>query len=542
MFNKKRRLSAVALLAAATMLLGACGSSSSSDTEAEDSTEVVVKAEVEDGEVSLEVCVGSNPIVGYDADGDYTYGGDPSVLVDGDTVYLYVGHDTGTTGYIIREYLCYSTTDLLNWTYEGVVLSMTDVEWTSDNTSAWAGQVAEHNGKYYMYYCSWDKTSSGKQSIGVAVSDSPTGTFVDIGEPLVAGTVTTPESSSWNDIDPTIWIETDEDGEEHRYLAWGNGNYYVCELNEDMISVKDLNGDGQITSGSSSDSADIINQVQSSYTEGPWIYRRTDEDGNVYGSYYLFYSSSWREELCYATTDDLIDGRWTFEDNIMSPICTSNTTHVAVFDFQGSTYMIYHSGALPGGSGYSRVANICEISFASDGSVDYITETASGIYGTTANFALADGSSLCHTYFLSSKSDDNYPYTDIALGTDDAVSTSSSLDYAWVIMDGKSDESNAAYVSIQSENKPGLYWTANDDYSITIAQDADASDETSERQTWHTVTGLADSEGVSFESVYFPGYYLTIVDGIACLTDGSDAEACTFYVTYDNSKSVASEE
>lgn len=41
----------------------------------------------------------------------------------------------------------------------------------------------KYNDKYYLYYCSWDK--SGKQSIGVAVADSPTGTFVDIGEPLV---------------------------------------------------------------------------------------------------------------------------------------------------------------------------------------------------------------------------------------------------------------------------------------------------------------------------------------------------------------------
>ena len=31
----------------------------------------------------------SNPIGGYDADGNLMYGGDPAVLVDGDTVYLY---------------------------------------------------------------------------------------------------------------------------------------------------------------------------------------------------------------------------------------------------------------------------------------------------------------------------------------------------------------------------------------------------------------------------------------------------------------------
>ena len=46
----------------------------------------------------------------------------------------------------------------------------------------------------------------------MAVSDSPTGPFVDIGEPLVRGTFTTEESSGWNDIDPTVWVETDDKG------------------------------------------------------------------------------------------------------------------------------------------------------------------------------------------------------------------------------------------------------------------------------------------------------------------------------------------
>ena len=55
------------------------------------------------------------------------------------------------------------------------------------------------------------------------------------------------------DIDPTVWIEEDENGEEHRYLMWGNTYNYICELNEDMISVKDLNGDGEITFGDDGD-------------------------------------------------------------------------------------------------------------------------------------------------------------------------------------------------------------------------------------------------------------------------------------------------
>lgn len=182
------------------------------------------------------------------------YGGDPSILVDGDTVYLYVGHDTSVgESYNIIDYSVYSSKDLKNWDYHGAVFTTEDISWANDQISAWAGQVMERHGRYYLYYCTWDSTSKGKQSIGVAVADNPTGPFKDIGKPLVKGTTTVgstatdPQVSNWNDIDPTAWIETDDKGVEHRYLAWGNGKLYVCELNEDMVSIKDLNGDGKIT-------------------------------------------------------------------------------------------------------------------------------------------------------------------------------------------------------------------------------------------------------------------------------------------------------
>ena len=181
------------------------------------------KAVAAGNEVVLEKSTTSNPIGGTDNEGNRIYGGDPAVLVDGDTVYLYTGHDTATTeAYKILEWMCYSTKDLKTWKYEGVTMKAdkASITWANTGTDAWAGQAEKYNGKYYFYYCTWDRTSSGKQSIGVAVADKPTGPFKDIGEPLVKGTVTEPQSSDWNDIDPTVWVEKDDKGVEHRYLAW----------------------------------------------------------------------------------------------------------------------------------------------------------------------------------------------------------------------------------------------------------------------------------------------------------------------------------
>lgn len=487
-------------------------------------------------EIEIEKTKVSNPIGGYDTDGNLIYGGDPSILVDGDTVYLYTGHDTAKTeSYEILEWLCYSTKDLENWTYEGVVMKAdkASITWANTGTDAWAGQVAKYNDKYYFYYCTWDATAAGKQSIGVAVSDSPTGPFTDIGEPLVKGTVTTPETSTWNDIDPTVWIEKDETGEEHRYLMWGNGKYYTCELNEDMISVKDLNGDGKITSGSSKETADIIDGTGlTDYTEAPYIYRRSDENGNYYGPYYMFYAYKWREEMAYATTDDLLSGKWTFGSQLMPPAATSNTNHPAVFDFNGKTYFIYHNGSLPGGSGFRRSACIAELHFNEDGTIQQIPETAVGIVGKTSKLYSEKGGVISHENFVNSSADGAYPYSDVKVG---AGISKYEEDAEWAIVAGKADKTKASYVSIQSENKPGLYLTVNDDKSVVLAQDADqkAIEETAKKQTFRTVAGLNNADGVSFESVSQPGYYLTVSADTMTVTDGSDKSAATFYIDRD---------
>ncbi len=489
-------------------------------------------------EVSLTKESAGNPMVADNQ--NIIYGGDPSVLVDGDTVYLYTGHDASTDEevassiYNIPEYLCYSSTDMVNWTSEGVAMSMDTVSWTSNATSAWASQVMKHTDpsdgvdKYYLYYCSWDKT--GKQCIGVAVSETPTGPFEDIGQPLVKSTVTKPNTSTFNDIDPTAWIETDEDGVEHRYLAWGNGMFFVCELNEDMISVTDVNGDDKITSGKVPGEDDVIIRTDGleSYTEAPWIYRRSDENGNYYGDYYLFFAHQWRECMAYATTDDLLSGEWSSTNLIMNPTATSNTDHMAVFDFKGKTYFVYHNGSLPGGSGYRRTACVVELNFNEDGSIDVFEESAAGLAGTTSKISTADGIMIAHKPFVNSIADSDYPYKDIPIGIN--LVEGESKDFDWVIRAGKADPENESYVSIESENKPGLYITANSDGTVTLCQDTKATEESAATQTFKTVEGLSDKSRVSFESVSQPGLYITLVDDVLTLTDGKDKANSTFTV------------
>lgn len=119
-------------------------------------------------------------------------------MVYGDTCYVYTGHDEdGAEYYDMRDWRCYSTQDMVNWTDHGSPLSLATFSWAKSD--AWAGQVIERNGKFYYYVPVIAKT--GGNSIGVAVSDSPTGPFKDaLGHPLCQG---------FGFIDPTVFIDTD---------------------------------------------------------------------------------------------------------------------------------------------------------------------------------------------------------------------------------------------------------------------------------------------------------------------------------------------
>ena len=469
-----------------------------------------------------------NPILGFDAAGKTLYAGDPAAYVEGDTVYLYAGHDTSTgDSYVMPEWVCYTSKDMKNWEYKGPIMSATDVSWRSNDTSAWASQVIKHNGKYYLYFCTWDKTSSGKQSIGVAVSDSPTGPFTDIGKPLIQGTLTEPQAHDHDDIDPTVWVEN-VDGVEHRYLAWGNTNFYVCELNDDMISVKDLDEDGSIQMGK-----DILQQKFDGlpdglgFTEAPWIYRQQDENGNYTGKYYLFGAFGWREQMGYATSDSMY-GPWTWGGIIMEPTATSNTNHPSVIDFKGKTYFIYHNGSLVWGSGFRRSVCVSEMTFNEDGTAPYIDETSTGLTGTASFITTADNKYLGYTAFSNPSDDASYPLKKQLTVTADGADLKTTQ---WEIEKGKSDSTNENYVSIQAVYKPGLYLCV-DGTNVVLTQQDTTSTALAKKMTFKTVEAIDGTVGkVSFESVSTPGYFITVSGDNIILTDGSNTANCSFSVT-----------
>lgn len=319
-------------------------------------------------------------------DADYsdviTYGGDPAVMVveeNGvETAYLYVGHDITTAAvtstYTMPEWICYSSTDLVNWTCEGIIMDIEDIPWARGQAtgkveqSAWASQVIEYQGHYWFFFCSWSETAAeyvtagenGNMCIGVAVSDDPTGPFKCYSEPLVYSSWTNVtdngtdlKDAGWNDIDPTAWVTS----EGEFYVAWGNSNSFMCqvEITEttdsyyavqngtlekdtsinyalEIVDQNESQGNNLVTIDRSTEDpafyqygysnieqiADIMqidlwtrNTTNNTFTEAPYLYARdTNEDGKE-DRYYMIYAAGWREALAYSYIDvDSPDGIW----------------------------------------------------------------------------------------------------------------------------------------------------------------------------------------------------------------------------------------
>ncbi|MFH9548217.1 family 43 glycosylhydrolase [Streptomyces sp. NPDC017435] len=273
---------------------------------------------------------------------------DPNIVRFGDTFYMYPTTD-GFDGWSGTQFKAYSSTDLVHWTDHGVILDLgPDVSWA--DSRAWAPTIAEKNGKYYFYFCA-------DASIGVAVSDSPTGPFKDaLDKPLLkAG------QYSGQMIDPAVF--TDDDGQS--YLYWGNGHAYVVPLGADMVSF---------------DASKITDITPSGYNEGSFVVKRK-------GTYYFMWSENdTRDEnyrVAYATGPSPT-GPWTKRGVILEKdlsLGIKGTGHHSVVQVPGTDdwYIAYHRFAIPGGDGTHRETTVDKMEFDADGLIKKVVPTLTSI-------------------------------------------------------------------------------------------------------------------------------------------------------------------
>lgn len=276
---------------------------------------------------------------------------DPAALVDNGRVYLYAGRDEAALDgkdYVMNEWRVYSSCDMQTWVDHGSPLRFSTFKWAQKD--AWAGDIAKRDGKYYFYSTVTHNTIDGK-AIGVAVSNSPTGPFVDArGSALITNDMTRETAISWDDIDPAVFIDTSGQA----YLYWGNTVMKYAKLNANMIEL-----DGPIhTVG------------LDSFTEAAYLHKHN-------GTYYLTYSAKFPEETVYMTGPSAT-GPWTFGGVIMEKNAIVKTIHQAIVDFNGKSYIFYHNDKLPTGGEYRRSVAVEEFQYGADGKIGLIAQTTAG--------------------------------------------------------------------------------------------------------------------------------------------------------------------
>lgn len=298
-----------------------------------------------------------NPIIqGYYAD--------PEVMYSEKTgrYYIYPTCD-GIPNWGSTQFKAFSSSDLVNWKEEGGILDLKNVSWAKKN--AWAPSIiekkqADGNYKYYYYF-------TAEKQIGVAISDHPTGPFIDSEKPLIGRELPKGMPRGQN-IDPDVFTDPVSG---NTYLYWGNYYMAVCELNDDMVSVKP-------------NTTRILIGHDAHYSEAAHVFYRN-------GYYYFTWSKndtrSTEYEVRYVRSKSPVGPINPAESQVV--ICKKPeqgiyaTGHHSVVQVPGKDewYIVYHRFKFPDAvtkgrdAGYHREVCIDKLEFNTDGTIKKVVPT-----------------------------------------------------------------------------------------------------------------------------------------------------------------------
>ena len=321
---------------------------------------------------------------------------DPEVMYSNKTGKYYIYSTTdGTPGWGGHDFSVFSSTNLIDWTDEGKMLDVKgdQVKWATGN--AWAPCIIEKNviglntrssrssgtlslkasNDYrYFFYFSAHNPKSNRKEIGVAVSDSPTGPFVDNGTPILTDEDRPQEARGGQAIDVDVF----QDPKTGKcYIYWGNGFMAGAELNDDMLSVKKETITHLTPKGG--------NLQTWAFREGAYVFYRK-------GTYYFLWSvddtGSPNYHVCYGTSKSPLGPITIDEQNYL--VIKQNpedkiygTAHNSVLQIPGKDewYIVYHrinKHFVDRDPGIHREVCIDRLTFDKNGKIIPVTPTLNG--------------------------------------------------------------------------------------------------------------------------------------------------------------------
>lgn len=301
---------------------------------------------------------------------------DPEVLYSNKTGKYYIYSTTdGKPGWGGYKYYVYSSSDLKEWKNEGVALDAKSdqIAWANGNLWAPAAiEVKQKNGsyKYYLYF-SARPNDNGRKQMGVAVSDSPTGPFVDLGQPLLAKNH---PGCNGQLIDVDVFMDPVS---KKPYLYWGNSFMAGAELEPNMTKIKDETVTVMTPKGGS--------LRDYAYREAPYVFYRN-------GLYYFMWSvddtGAANYHVAYGTSKSPLGPIEVAKDPIVLIQDPQHeiygTAHNSVIQKPGTDewYIVYHrinKDYIHFQPGVHREVCIDKLEFNADGTIKRVVPTHGGI-------------------------------------------------------------------------------------------------------------------------------------------------------------------
>jgi hypothetical protein len=306
------------------------------------------------------------------------YMADPSVHVFEDRVYIYPSHDWESANvendngdqYIMKDYHVLSTDDVMNGEVidHGKVIGLEDIAWAG--RQLWDCDVAEKDGKYYMYFPLKDKNDTFRH--GVAIADNPAGPFIPQPDPI---------RGSYS-IDMAIFKDG---GNYYMYFGglWGgqlqrySNNISlesailpegkqpalpsrIVRLSDDMLQYAEEPKPILVVD---SEGKPLTADDPHRFFEASWVHKYN-------GKYYFSYSTGDTHMLCYATGDNPY-GPFTYQGVILTPV-VGWTTHHSIVEYKGKWYLFHHDSVPSGGKSWLRSLKVCEIEYDAQGHIKTI--------------------------------------------------------------------------------------------------------------------------------------------------------------------------
>ena len=301
---------------------------------------------------------------------------DPEILYSSKTKKYYIYSTTdGTPGWGGWQYYCYSSKNLKKWKNEGVVLDAKSDQISWANGNLWAPAAVEvklkdGSYKYYLYF-SARPNDNGRKQMGVAVADSPTGPFVDLGHPLLAKNH---PGCNGQLIDVDVFIDPVS---KKPYLYWGNSFMAGAELEPSMTKIKDETVTVMTPKGGS--------LKDYAYREAPYVFYRN-------GLYYFMWSvddtGAANYHVAYGTSKSPLGPIEVAKDPIVLIQDPQHeiygTAHNSVIQKPGTDewYIVYHrinKDYILHQPGVHREVCIDKMEFNADGTIKRVVPTHKGV-------------------------------------------------------------------------------------------------------------------------------------------------------------------